>query len=161
RPLAVRRPAGSVRRAGRSLWGRPARVLGERSPGRDRDAGRGRPPETPRSGRFPSGVGSGPATRLGRGAFGTGPFRSGAVGRSASRTAAPSAAPVRARAARASVMILTSSGSGSSGIGHLFRGHPLRLVVGNRRRSLDALDQHGVDPVPPAAGTLRGQPQPG
>src|SRR4051812_4429231 len=74
---------------------------------------------------------------------------------SPSRTAAPSIAPTRARAARASVTSLASSGFISSGIGGL----PLVSWAGQLPRA-DARDQHRVDPVAPACGALGLQPKP-
>src|SRR5918992_532504 len=79
---------------------------------------------------------------------------------SVSRTAAPSAAPVRARADRASVTIFASSGSPWSGIAFLpLVGVFRRVLV--RSRPLDGLDQHRVDPHPPAGvlAALGQQPQ--
>src|SRR5690348_9276369 len=71
---------------------------------------------------------------------------------SPSRTAAPSEAPVRARAARASVTSFWSSAV-NSGIGGL----SLLVVGGLGVGGFDPPHENGIDPVPPAGGPLGGQ----
>src|SRR6185437_9635392 len=81
---------------------------------------------------------------------------------SPSRTAAPSSAPIRARAARASVTSLASSGDTSMGTSVASGIRVLPLLFGGSVVGLVLVgppDQDGVDPVPAAGGALGDQQQ--
>src|SRR3990170_1439078 len=90
-----------------------------------------------------------------------------------SRTAAPSRAPALARALRARVTSLASSGascpSGVAGIGCLQLGDVgglagvvagVVVVVTGGGAGVEDLDQHGADAVAPPLGALRGELDP-